>query len=60
MAKAMKIACFILAVAAIWFSLSFRGSKVFFKLGTWEHPVHVSEASSDDSGSSDSTETDFA
>jgi len=60
MARTLKIACLVLAVAAIWFSFSFRGSKVFFKLNGWEHPIHVSEASSDDSGSNDSTETDFA
>lgn len=60
MTKAVKIVCLVLAVASIWFSFSFRGSKVFFRLGVWEHPIHVSEASSDDSGSNDSTETDFA
>ncbi len=60
MTKAVKIACLVLAVAAIWFGLSFRGSKVFFNLGGWEHPSYVSEASSDDSGSNDSTDTDFA
>lgn len=61
MMKALKIACLVLAVASIWFSLSFRGSKVFFKMGTWEHSVQVSEASSGGSGGSDSGgETDFA
>jgi hypothetical protein len=57
MKKTVNIACMFLAVAAIWFSFSFRGGKAFFKLAQWERPIHISMAD-DDSG--DSGESDFA
>ncbi|MBI2091818.1 MAG: hypothetical protein HYT75_02320 [Deltaproteobacteria bacterium] len=57
MKKTVKIVCMFLAIAAIWFSFSFRSGKAFFKLGTWERPIHIS-AIDDDSGDSDGS--DFA
>lgn len=62
--KITKIACLLLAVFSIWFSLSFRGGKVTLKFGTWESIIHNSHAvlnlSEDSSGGDDSGESDFA
>lgn len=61
MARAVKIACLVLMVISfIWFSIGIRGGKAFFKVGTFERPILFSEASNDDTGTADSTETDFA
>lgn len=51
----------LMAVFAIFFHFSFRSGKIFFGVGVWERPITtLSEASTDDSGGSDSGYTEFA
>ena len=62
LSKLVKIACLVMMVAAsIWFSFGIRGGKAYFKVGTWQHPILVSEASNDDTGGEhDSSGSEFA
>ena len=61
MARVVKIVCLlIVAVGLLWFSVGIRGGKAFFKVGAFERPILISEASNDDTGTADSNETEFA